>query len=309
MDLRVVESFVHVARHGSFSVAARSLGISPAAVSRNVRSLEQRLQVQLFSRTTRHVELTPEGARLLERCALAVEALAECTALPLAEQRPRTSLRVVATAAFGRTHLLPLLPLFMAAHPQLRLYLLLREEIDASLTESFDVAISPDPLPCSGHVGRQLLPVTLLVCASPAYLMLHGVPGCIADLGAHRLIGIRSHADERIAAWEFRQEDGTAVQIGIEPSLIVGDADTACAAALLGLGLAQLGSDLVLPHVAALRLKTALVDCACEPRGLYISWTSGRRTQGIAIAFVQHVVSHLSTRAGLIAVQAFSVGF
>lgn len=294
MDLRVVESFVQAAHCGSFSGAARTLGISPAAVSRNVKCLEQRLQMPLFERTTRHVRLTSEGVRRLAHCEAALKALDAGLSRPRQPPYPPATLRITASPAFSRTYLLPLLPGFLASHPGSSLQVLLPDLKSGMPAEGSEVVISRRILSDSAFVSRQLLAVVPLICASPAYLAAHGAPRTIDDLGGHRLIGIRSSPGDRVAAWRLQSASGPAVRLGIEPALVVGDAETAACAALHGLGLAQVGSDLVMPYLAASRLKTALAGCEGEVRGLYVSWAAGPHTTGLAALFAEHLVDHFA---------------
>jgi DNA-binding transcriptional LysR family regulator len=301
MDLRLIETFVQAARRGGFSAAARALGISPAAVSQNVRSLEDQLGARLFERTTRQVRLTAEGARFLDRCAPAVEALAEAAAFLQDEREAiRGTLRVTSTTAVGRQHVMPLLPSFLALHPELTLDLQLWDGFTDLVAEGFDVAIRGGILPENQYIARLLLPVTPLVCAAPAYFAAHGRPERIADLHRHRLIGMRSNPSQRVFAWEFRQEDALVVRVDVEPSFVVNDPEAATLAAVHGLGLAQLGSNLVLPHVATDRLELALTAHAVRTRGLYAVWPSRRHTARKVTAFVQHLAEHFATRGDLV---------
>ena len=266
-----------------------------------MRSLEDQLRVRLFERTTRHVRLTPEGERYLARCAPALEALAEAAAA-LEEERGavRGILRVTATTGFGRQHVLPLLPAFMRCHPDLKLDLQLSDGFTDLVAEGFDLAIRGGILPENGYIARLLLPVTPLVCASPGYLAAHGRPKSLAEVHAHRLVGMRSNPSQRVFAWEFRQEDGLVVRVDIEPTFTVNDPEAASLAAVAGLGLAQLGSNLVLPHVAAGRLGLVLTEYAIRTRGLYAVWPSRSHTPRRVAAFVQHLAEHFAERADLI---------
>lgn len=301
MDLRLIEAFIQSARRGSFSAAARVLGVSPAAISQNVRNLEDQVRVRLFERTTRQVRLTPEGERYLARCAPALDALADA-ATALEEERGvvRGVLRVTATTGFGRQHVMPLLPAFMRCHPDLKLDLQLSDTFTDLVAEGFDLAIRGGILPENGYVARLLLPVTPLVCASPGYFAAHGRPQVLADVHAHRLVGMRSNPSQRVFAWEFQQEDGLVVRVDVEPAFTVNDPEAASLAAVEGLGLAQLGSNLVLPHVAAGRLELVLTRYAVRTRGLYAVWPSRIHTPRRVGAFVQHLADHFAERADLV---------
>lgn len=201
IDLRLIETFVEAARRESFSAAARALGVSPGAVSQNVRTLEDRLEARLFTRTTRQVRLTAEGRRFLDRCAPALEALTEAAA-ELREERAavRGRLRITSTTAFGRAHVLPALVAFQDLHPELEAELSLTDGFVDIVAEGFDLAIRAGVLPDSYLVARLLLPVTPMLCAAPAYLAVRGGPASLDDLADHRLIGMRSTPSQRVFA-------------------------------------------------------------------------------------------------------------
>lgn len=292
---------MQAARVRSFSAAARVLGVSPAGVSQNIRSLEDQLGVRLFERTTRQVRLTPAGSRFLERSGPAVEALAEAAGF-LEEERQavRGELRVASTTAFGRQHVLPLFPGFLAAHPELTIDLQLADGFTDLVAEGFDLAIRGGILPENRYVARLLLPVTPLVCAAPAYLAEYGRPERVADLHRHAVIGMRSNPSQRVFPWEFRQEDGLVVRVDMVPRFVVNNPEAAVLAAVHGMGVAQLGSNLVLPHVAAGRLELALTESAVRTRGLYAVWPSRRHTPRKVTAFVQHLADHFASRADIV---------
>jgi DNA-binding transcriptional LysR family regulator len=300
-DLRLVATFVEAARRLSFSDAAKALGLTPGSVSQNIKNLEEQLGVRLFARTTRQVRLTPEGARYLARCAPALEALAEAEGA-VREEREALSgrLRVTSTTAFGRTHLLPVVAGFMAAHPAIEVELSLSDRFVDLVAEGFDVAIRGGVLPVNEYVSRLVLPVTMLVCASPAYAARHGLPGTPDDLARHRLIGMRSNPSQEVLPWEFAAPGGGVQRLEIGPSLVVNDPEGVASAAAAGIGLAQAGSNVVLPKVAAGSLVLALTDRAVRSRGLYAVYPSRRLMPRRLTAFVSAVADAFAQRPDLV---------
>ena len=299
IDLRLIETFIQAARLESFSAAAKVVGVSPGAVSQNIKALEDRLQARLFTRTTRQVKLTPEGRRFLQRCAPAVEALSDA-ARELREDRAayRGRLRVTSTSAFGRAHVLPALTSFHALHPELTVELSLSDDFIDLVGEEFDLAIRGGILPDSDYIARLLLPVTPLVCASPSYLVSNGTPSTIAALDEHCLIGMRSNPSQRVFAWEFA--DGDAIKrLDIDPKIIVNDPEALALAAADGAGIAQIGSNIALPLIKDGRLTPTLRELTIQSRGIYAVYPSKRYAPAKLTGFIEYLAARLGERPDL----------
>ncbi len=301
IDLRLIETFIQAARRESFSGAAKALRVSPGAVSQNIKALEEQLQTRLFTRTTRQVKLTPEGQRFLQRTAPAVEALA-AAASQIQEEREafQGRLRITSTTHFGRNEILPLVATFQEAHPELEIELSLSDGFVDLIAEDYDLAIRGGILPDSDYIARLLIPVTPLVCASPEYLKEHGVPHTEEDLPGHRLIGMRSNPSQRVFAWEFSERGSSRPRrVEITPSCIMNDPESTARAASLGMGLAQVGSNVVLPLVAKGELQIVLEEAAVQSRGLYAVYPSKRFAPKKLTAFLDHLVEGFGHRADL----------
>lgn len=301
-DLRLIGSFLQAARHESFSAAAKALGISPAAVSQNIKTLEAQLGVRLFQRTTRQVRLTPEGQRYLARCAPAIEALDDAAEMLRSDRDSLAGrLRVTSTTSFGRWHILPAIADFQGKHPELRVELTLSDAFIDLVAEGYDLAIRGGILPENEYVARLLLPVTMLVCAAPDYLARHGRPRALAELARHRLIGMRSNPSQKVFDWEFATADGAVVErIAIEPTFVVNDPEGPALAAVNGLGLAQTGSNIVLPLVSKGQLEIVLADRAVSLRGLYAVYPSRRFAPRRLTALVQFLTERFADRSDLV---------
>jgi DNA-binding transcriptional LysR family regulator len=295
IDLRLIDCFVQAARLESFSGAAKALGISPGAVSQNIRALEDRLQVRLFNRTTRQVKLTVEGSRFLQRCGPAVEALTHA-ADDLTSERDsfRGTLRIATTTAFGRSHIIPIAGLFQRMHPDLIIEMQFADSYTDLVGEEFDLAIRGGILPDSSYVSRLLLPITPIVCASPDYVERHGLPRSVSELSQHRLIAMRSNPSQQLFAWEFGGIGDLKVEsVEISPCFIVNDPAALGVAAVNGVGIAQIGSNIARPLLRSGQLVMALKDRAIKSRGIYAVYPSKRYLAAKVRAFIDLMVEQL----------------
>lgn len=227
--------FQAVADGGSFSLAARKLGVSPQAVSRGIAALEADLGITLFHRSTRAVALTAQGAALLPRIARVLGELAEAErSISGALIEPKGQLYVTAPVTFGQLHVLPVVTGLLADHPQLDIRLALFDRNVRIVEEGIDVAVRIGALVDSNLRSIPLGSVRQMLVASPAYLARHGAPGTPEDLAEHALIGSTGPrgADEwRIAG---RRD------VAIRPRFSVNTVGAALAAAEAGVGIANL---------------------------------------------------------------------
>ena len=301
MELRLIETFVEAARRQSFSAAARTLQISPGAVSQNVKSLEDRLGARLFTRTTRSVRLTPEGLRYFQRIEPAMQALGSA-ADALAEERDEMQgwVRISSTTAFGRREVIPLVDAYMREHPRVRVDLSLSDQFVDLVTEGFDFAVRGGVLPVNDYVSRLLLPITPLVVASPSYAKAVGLPERIEDIAAHRCVAMRSNPTQKVFAWEFKRGK-LPIQVDIDACFIVNDPEAAALAAAAGIGLAQVGSNVVLPMIEAGALVPALRRHAFASRGIYAVYPSRRYLPRRVSRLIEFMAQRLGKRADLVA--------
>lgn len=244
-----LESFVRSAEGGSFSEAARRLGLTPAAVSKNVARLEARLGVRLFQRSTRRLTLTEAGERFLRQVAGGLAALQDAVDdVAQHDGQPAGTLKLSLGLGFGREHVLPLLADFLARYPAIvpdwhfdnRAVDLVGEGFDAAIGGGF--ALSP------GLVARELAPIHGVVVAAPHYLAGRTLPRHPADLAGFDGLLRRSTPTGRLRGWTLRnaQGDDAAVE-WTHPRAIFNDPEAIAEAARLGLGVALLP----MPFVAA----------------------------------------------------------
>ncbi len=197
--------FVRVVESGSFSAAARALGMTPSAVSRQVSRLERALSSKLMERNTRNLRLTEFGAQAFERCQRMLESATEV--LELAEITslvPTGVLRVSTPKAFGKQVIHPLIPEFLTRYPDVDIHLFVSDQKLDPITDQLDLIISITDNPIEGLVARRLVQVRQYLCASPGYLEQYGTPQTPADLANHRCLFLGETASD--STWHFRKD-------------------------------------------------------------------------------------------------------
>jgi DNA-binding transcriptional LysR family regulator len=264
MDLsqrvRAILSFVQAADVGSFAAAGRMLGVSSAAVSKNVANLEQALGVRLMNRTTRTLSLTDEGAVFLKQARIALDAL-DSAVDSLATQRGETSghVRISTSAGFGRDQLLPALPGLLTRYPALTVEADLDDRVIDLVRDGYDLAIRGGHIADSALISRPICRLNLALVASPDYLAREGVPRTPQELKRHRLI-VRRFLGGKVSPWNFRAADGNITTLDLEGAAVTLSApETLTQAATLGLGIAQVGVHHAWPHLVAGKLKVVLL--------------------------------------------------
>ncbi|WP_093196194.1 LysR family transcriptional regulator [Variovorax sp. YR750] len=244
--LNHLESFVQSAEGGSFSEAARRLGLTPAAVSKNVARLEARLGVRLFQRSTRRLTLTEGGERFLAQVAPALATLQEAVAgVDTDDGQPAGTLKVSMGQAFGREHVLPMMGDFLARYPAiLPDWHFDNQQVDL-VGEGFDAAIGGGIELPAGMVARELARIHVVAVASPAYMEGRQLPKHPSELAALDTLLRRSSPTGRVRSWTLRRVRTGAGEgeISVElprPRAIFNDPEAIAHAALMGLGAAML---------------------------------------------------------------------
>ncbi len=258
--VRAILSFVEAVDAGSFAAASRALGISAAAVSKNVAGLEQALGVRLMNRTTRTLNLTDEGALFLKQARIALEAL-DAAVDVLAEQRVETRghVRISTSAAFGREHLMPVLPGLQTRYPALSVEVDFDDRVIDLVRDGYDLALRGGHVADSALVARPICQLNMVLVASPEYLARSGIPETPMDLAAHRLIARRFLAG-RVSPWNFRRADGSLITQDLEHAVLTLSAPEALTqSAVLGMGIAQVGVHHAWSYLQSGQLKALLV--------------------------------------------------
>jgi DNA-binding transcriptional LysR family regulator len=293
-ELDGLDSFLKTVEAGSFSAAAGRLGVTPAAVSKQVAQLERRLGTRLFQRTTRSLTLTESGERLYAETAGPARALGQALAsLTARDEAPAGTLRVSVAPGFARQYVLPLMPRFLARYPALRLDWSFENRRVDLVREGFDAAIGAGIGADANVVARPLVPLKLLTVAAPAYLAARGAPATLSDLGRHDCIRLRSATTGRLRDWTF-VVGGDTVTVPVDGRIVLTDLDAIGEAALAGLGLARLGAHQVLPRLEDGRLVRVLEQFPAPPGAIQVYYAHYRLTPPKVRAFVDFLSETLA---------------
>lgn len=235
--LKQMEAFVGAVDNGSLAKAARIIGITPAMLGRRVDALEKRLGVKLLHRTTRQLVVTEEGAVFVEQCKRALGEIDAAEDLVRAGRNTAVGhLRVTAPAGFGRRHVAPHAPSFLAQHPQLQMSVDLSDRVVDLVREGFDLGVRIGSVLEPDLVAVRLARNRRVVCAAPRYLEQHGVPRTLDDLAHHNCLVITPVAGQA-RTWSFQSRD-RAVNVHVQGKLDCNDGELLHRWAIEGLGLA-----------------------------------------------------------------------
>jgi DNA-binding transcriptional LysR family regulator len=213
-----IELFCSAAEHGSFTAAAKAVGVTPAAVSRSVSRLEARLGARLFVRTTRQVSLTDDGRRYFEQSRQALTQLIDAgRALTGLQNSPSGVLRISVPTTYGHYRILPLLPQYRALYPEVQVDLHVSNRNIDFVDEGYDLAIRARAPADSRVIARKLEDAQLVVVASPDYLARSGTPDSIASLAQFDCINFVLPSTGRPIPWLF-QENGGVVEVAVTGS-------------------------------------------------------------------------------------------
>ena len=283
-------SFVQAADSGSFSAAARVLGLTAAGVSKNIAGLEAELGVRLFHRSTRRLSLTEDGERFLRRVAEPLAALQSAMAdIGDSGETPAGVLKVSMGQAFGRRFLLPLLPEFLTRYPGIQPdWHFDNRQVDL-VGEGFDAAVGGGFALAVGIVARVLAPVHIVAVASPAYLADRPLPRHPRDLAAFDGILRRSSPSGRVRPWTLRTRRLIEQGADCKPRLILSDPEAIAEAALAGLGVALLPMPFAVRAIADGSLVRLLPGWYSDAGPLSLYYPS-RRLPAKTRVFVEYVV-------------------
>jgi len=282
-------AFARAGSLGSFSAAARSLGISPSAVSKSVQRLEQQLGVSLFTRTTRSLTLTPEGRELHERAVRLLRDAEEIEQVAKAVRaEPTGTLRIAVSLPIGLHLVAPALPAFRKLHPKVSIDLRIDDRLVDIVEQGIDIAVRIGELADSRLLSRRLSPLRLCAYAAPAYLAARGTPTHPDELAAHDTVNLRYQSSGQAFRWPFRIGER---EIEIVPtSRIIVDASEAVMATLVaGGGIGISATFVAAPYVARGELALVLGDFAVERDNITALWPSSRRTNPAVRAFLEHL--------------------
>ena len=250
-----MDAFAKVVELSGFSAAARFFQKSPSAISKLITRLEQRLQVQLFNRSTRQLQLTSEGENFYQHCVRVLACLDEAESAVLSLQLPAGKLRVSCNIPVGRHLLLPLVPGFIDQYPDIQLDIDLTDRVVDLIDEYTDIAIRSGPMKSSNLRARYLGDTNIVVVASPEYLSQHGRPKKPDDLKRHRCLDFNFSRMQ--PAWSFVENTKTK-NINIIPTLKCSDGESLRLCAIEGAGIAWLAGFQVAQDIKQGRLVSLL---------------------------------------------------
>lgn len=285
-----LESFVRSAEGGSFSEAARRLALTPAAVSRNVATLERNLGVRLFQRSTRKLTLTEAGEKFFTAIVGNLESLQSAIeAVSTEDGQPSGVLKVSLAPTFGISHVLPLLPAFLQRYPLIRPEWHFENRVVDLIAEGYDAAIGGGFELTPGVVARTLAPAHIIAVASPDYLARCALPSDPADLMAHHGVVMRSLSTGRIRTWNMRNAQGEERAAVMREAVVVNDPAALREAARLGLGVAMLVVPDVLPWLESGELVRVLPGWWADAGAISLYYASRDLLPGKTRAFIDFV--------------------
>jgi DNA-binding transcriptional LysR family regulator len=291
--LKAMGAFVRIVEAGSLTAAADALGVSQPSMVRQLAALEEAVGVRLLHRTTRRMALSDEGREYYERCKLVLAAVDEAEArLALRRAEPRGRLRVTSSVTFGRALLAPLLVDFMAAHPQLRVELILLDRVIDLVEEGVDVGVRLAHLPDSSLVAVPVGRTQRIVVGSGALRRRHRV-ACPADLRGAPCVSFLG----LVAPQEWPLViDGRPERVPVNSVFATNQIDAAILACQRGLGYGQFFDYQVREALRSKRLVPVLQAHWPQPTPIHVVYPQARLLSGNVRSFVDFVLPRLRGR-------------
>lgn len=291
--LNSIDCFVRSAEAGSFAEAARRLGLTSAAVGKNVAKLEASMGVRLFQRSTRSLTLTEDGERFLAEVSGGLETIKNAVAnLGSAAGQPAGTLKVSMGMTFGLEYMVPLLGEFLARYPAIvpdwhfdnRQVDLIGQGFDVAIAGGFDLPL--------GVVARQLAPAHRVLVAAPSYLAQQSALQHPDDLSGLDGILIRSPQTGRIRPWTLRNSSDQQAALNFRLRMTMNDPGAACLAASMGLGIALVSMPHALPHLQSGSLQRVLPGWYVDGGNLCLYYSAQKILPGKTRVFIDFVVEH-----------------
>ena len=295
--LRAMSIFVAVAQAESFSAAARSLGMSAPAVTRCIAELETYLGVRLLTRTTRIVRATEAGTRYLEDARRVIAEADEADqAVAGITTEPRGRLAITAPALFGRMFVTPVVVRYLQRYPQVNVTSLFVDRIVNLIEEGLDAGLRIGHLPDSSMKAIRVGQVRTVVCASPGYLAVHGIPDTPGQLHDHTII--TTSGISPVPEWRFVHLDKSRV-MRMTPRLTLTTNDAGIEAAIAGFGITRLLSYQIAPYLARGELQIILDQHEPPPLPIHVIHRENRQAAAKVRTFVDMIVSQLRAEPAL----------
>ncbi|CAM3346109.1 LysR family transcriptional regulator [Bordetella sputigena] len=292
-DLEGWAIFAKVAETGSFAKAAAEFSLSQATISKTITRLETRMKTTLFHRTSRSMSLTDAGYAALERAARILEE-GEAVEAEVTEKSSSLhgKIRLTCPMSFGITHLAPMLPPFMQAHPDVGLEIEFNDKQVDLVSERFDLALRISNLVDSTLLARRLCSVRILLVGAPEYFKRAGRPTHPRDLAQHT--GLQYMYARNGASWRFRHDAHGEFSQALPVLLNVNNAEALTPALRAGLGLALQPEFLVWEDLRSGALETAMDDWQVDSIALHIVTPPGRRRPARVQALIDYLAERLN---------------
>lgn len=279
-------AFAKAAALGSYSAAARELGVSPSAVSKSIARLEQQLGIPLFIRTTRSLRLTHEGEALQERATRLLQEAEEIQQAAISTRsRPSGVIRVAAPYPIGVHVLGPALARFRERHPGLMIDLRIRDQMADLISEGIDIAIRVGDIPDSRLISRRLAPHRVCAFAAPAYLARKGTPYHPEELSGHDCVNFRFQSSGRALRWPFAM-NGEVIEVAPLAGIVADVSDVVASIVIAGGGIGIMPTYLAAPHVRRGELVPLMTQFAVTRWNITALWPEGRRASPNVKAFL-----------------------
>jgi len=292
--LEAMAIFAEVVEAKGFTAAARNLGISKSAVSKQVGCLEDHLGVRLLNRTTRRLSVTEAGAAYYEACRRVVdEAESAERAVSSFSTAPRGLLKLNAPMSFGFLHLAAAIPAFHARYPQITVDAAMNDRFVDLVEEGFDLAIRIGSLRDSSLVARRLAPAHAVLCAAPAYLDRRGRPARPQDLADHDCLLYANSPNPR--EWQLLGPRGPQ-KVRIDGPLTANNGDVLCRAALGSMGIARLPTFIVGDHLRSGELEAVLPGFPQAVGGIHAVFPHSRNLSVKVRVFVDFLTEYFGAR-------------
>ena len=287
MKWQGINEFVAVAETQSFSLASKNLNISTAQVSRQITALEKRLQVKLFYRTTRKVSLTQEARVFYQHCRHLLDGLdAAEQAITNLQSSPKGKIKLTAPVTYGEQKILPLVNDFVALYGDIEITTELSNHRIDLIDGGFDIAIRLGQLQDSTLIAKQLSQRANYVCASAAYLKMHGQPYSLSELKDHNcLLGTRDY-------WRFT-EQGKEKNVRVKGNLRCNSGVALVDAALKDIGIIQLPDYYLDPLIASGELITILDQFRDPAEGIWAVYPQNRYLSPKIRLLIDYLATHL----------------
>ena len=292
MDLNHVSAFVRVVQDGTFTAAARALGLPKSSVSRSIAQLEKDLGVRLLHRTTRKIHLTDAGIAFHERVSRALADIDEATSAAADLQRElRGPIRVTAPLDLGVAAVASIVARFVKRHPGIQIEVRLSSRVVDLVAENFDLAVRAGPVRDETLIARRTANMALQLYASPRYLARRGTPEAVEDLERHESLLLRT--DSGTLAWRLASTSGREVTVKPTGAISADDIAFLKRAALAGAGIGLFPDFLVHRELRTGKLVRVLPDWRIAASMLHVVYPSSRYVPQRVVAFRDYLIREL----------------